>query len=68
MREIANDLPMRKQELRLLGVRKLQGTQQETRSLETGNHAAGMIKQTPRRRRLGRGTTWGQPPRLSGER
>ena len=45
-REIANDLPMRKQKLRLLSVCKLQWTQQEARSLERRNHVFRMITQT----------------------
>ena len=51
-REIANDLPMRKQELRLLRIGELQGKQQETRSLQRGDHASRMIKQTILKRLL----------------
>ncbi len=44
-RKIANDLPMRKQKLRLRGVGELQWTQEETRSLKMGDHVLKMITQ-----------------------
>jgi hypothetical protein len=37
--EITHDLPMRKQELGLTGVRKFQRAKQETRGLEYGNYS-----------------------------
>ncbi len=45
IREIANDLPMRKQKLRLRGVGELQWTQEEARSLKMRNHVFKMITQ-----------------------
>jgi len=47
IREIANDLPMWKQELRLLGVCKHQWTQKETRSLKLRYHFLKIITQIP---------------------
>ncbi len=44
-RKIANDLPMRKQKLRLRSVGELQWTQEEARSLKMGDHVPKMITQ-----------------------
>ena len=48
IREIADDLPLRKQKLRLRGVGELQWTQEEARSLKMRNHLLKMITQMPR--------------------
>ena len=47
-RKIANDLPMRKQKLRLRGVGELQWTQEEARCLKMRDHVFKMITQMQR--------------------
>jgi len=47
-RKIANDLPMRKQKLRLGSVSELQWAQEEARSLKVGDHVLKMIAQMSR--------------------